>query len=118
MTRKTTAFLLFAFALFVTSPANAYCILNKTADTLYASLADYHPLADFDVTLEPGKQVCCDWFDRRCNPTGGRGALVSIKIEGHKNRTKWKNHHFGRPSGPSHAKISVSSGTRGKRSAL
>lgn len=90
MTRKTTAFLIVAIAMLAASPANAYCILNKTTDTLYASLDDYHPLGDFDVELKPGGRVCCDWFDRRCNPTGNRGALVSIKIEGLENRKKWK----------------------------
>lgn len=91
MTRKSIAFFIVGFALLAASPAKAYCILNKTADTLTATLADYHPLADFNVELEPGRQVCCDWFDRRCNPTGNRGALVSIKIEGQQGRTKWKN---------------------------
>ncbi|MBT5050746.1 MAG: hypothetical protein HOM58_19750 [Rhodospirillaceae bacterium] len=90
MIRKSIAFLIVGFALLAASPAKAYCILNKTADTLTATLADYHPLADFNATLKPGKKVCCDWFDRRCNPTGNRGALISIKIEGQKGRTKWK----------------------------
>lgn len=90
MTRKTTAFLIVLLGMFAASPASAYCILNKTTDTLYASLAEYHPLADFHAKLKPGKQICCDWFDRRCNPTGARGALVYVKIQGQKNRTKWK----------------------------
>lgn len=91
MTRKTVALIFVAFALFATSPATAYCILNSTNDTLYATLDDFHPLADFEKKIKPGKQICCDWFDRRCNPTGNRGALVSINIQGHKDRTKWKN---------------------------
>lgn len=90
MTRNTLALLMVALATLAASPAKAYCIVNKTTDTLTATLADYHPLADFNVRLKPGKQVCCDWFDRRCNPTGNRGALVSIKIEGQKNRTRWR----------------------------
>lgn len=90
MTRKTTALLIGAFILFAASPASAYCIVNRTADTLYATLTDYHPLADFNKTIKPGKQICCDWFDRRCNPTGSRGALISIRIIGHKNRAQWK----------------------------
>ena len=72
------------------TPAKAYCIVNQTPDTLYATLANFNPLADFDKTIKPGKTICCDWFDRRCNPSGTRGALVDIFIEGEENRLRWE----------------------------
>ena len=99
MARKTTLMVIFVLsligamtgAMFGASPAKAFCIVNQTSDTLYATHARFNPLADFDKTIKPGKKICCDWFDRRCNPTGTRGALVELVIEGQENRARWEN---------------------------
>lgn len=76
--------------LLVSAPSNAYCIINQTSDVLYTQLADSSPLSKFNREIRPGKKACCDWFDRWCNPTGTRGALVRIIIEGEERRSKWE----------------------------
>lgn len=47
---------------------------------LVAVLQSASPLGDFHKTIGPGNKVCCDWFDRGCNPGGRQGSLVALSI--------------------------------------
>jgi hypothetical protein len=73
------AALLLAIPIFA-APASAFCIRNQTNITLIAKLETPNPLGGFHTMIRAGKEVCCDWFDRNCNPSGAREGLLEFRI--------------------------------------
>ena len=70
-------FALIAGAQTVSSPASAFCVINNWKDTIHVRLKTYNPLGNFHRMIKANEQACCEWFDRRCNPSASRtGELV------------------------------------------
>jgi hypothetical protein len=80
MKRQLTPFLVLVGFALVTTPASAYCVLNQTKFPLAVVLKTYNPLGEFREVVDPGHKACCDWFDRRCNPSGRREGMVSLSV--------------------------------------
>jgi hypothetical protein len=64
----------------IATPASAFCVRNQTDITLIARLETPNPLGGFHTMIRPGKEVCCDWFNRNCNPSGAREGLLEFRI--------------------------------------
>jgi len=71
---------LLATATFLAAPASAFCIKNQTSRTLIVKLETPNPLGKFHTQIGEGKEICCDWFNRRCNPTGAREELLQFSV--------------------------------------
>ncbi len=65
-------------------PASAYCIVNQANIPVIVRLETPNPLGGFHRIVWAGQQACCDWFDRRCNPTGTRDDLLQFRIRDRK----------------------------------
>jgi len=64
----------------IASPANAYCVINKWKDTIHVKLKTYNPLGNFHRMIKTGEEACCEWFDRRCNPSASRDGTIIFDI--------------------------------------
>jgi hypothetical protein len=64
----------------VTSPANAYCVINKWKGTLHVKLKTYNPLGNFHRMIKTGEEACCEWFDRSCNPSASQDGVIVFDI--------------------------------------
>ena len=74
------AALLPAAVFLLAAPASAYCIKNQTGRTLIVKLETPNPLGGFHTQVGEGREVCCDWFNRNCNPTGAREELLMFSV--------------------------------------
>lgn len=88
MKRSLVALLSFSAALLAAEPVYAYCVVNQSPMRLMVTLRTSSPLGEFRSRVSPGYRTCCDWFDRRCNPTARREGVVMLVIESQKRKKK------------------------------
>jgi hypothetical protein len=71
--------------LFGAAPANAFCVYNKTSfDILFVQQMNGHEdklFKGFSAVVKPGKNACCNWQNRDCNPAGQRTSMVPFLTE-------------------------------------
>jgi hypothetical protein len=76
-------FLLVAFA--AASEAQAYCLYNGLRDRSVSFTQEEHPERSREprklkLTLQPGQQHCCNFYNLDCNPGGREEAVVGLAI--------------------------------------
>jgi hypothetical protein len=74
-----------AFALFASSQAYAYCIVNELAGREVKVEQEQHPSSmrnerRLRATLAPGEKKCCDFHQLDCNPEGRNNSFVNLAI--------------------------------------
>jgi hypothetical protein len=70
----------------VAQDVRAYCIYNDLRDRSVALVQEDHPEKSrqdrkLDVTLAPGKNQCCNFWNLDCNPGGREEAVVGIAVK-------------------------------------
>jgi hypothetical protein len=67
---------------FGAAPAGAYCIFNKVAqvDGDSGLVGEVIRGGAWSAEIDRNGEACCDWKDRRCNPTGTREAKLVFGI--------------------------------------
>ncbi len=81
-------FALIASAQTVSSPASAFCVINKWKETIHGRLKTYNPLGNFHRMIKANEQACCEWFDRSCNPTASRTGQLVFDIRSRSKKPK------------------------------
>ena len=81
---RLALFILLALAL--APEAGAYCIANGLKDRNVALVQEEHPERSreerkLNVTLKPGQQQCCNFWNLDCNPGGREEAVVGIRVK-------------------------------------
>ncbi len=66
------------------APASAYCIRNQANISIIVKLETPNPLGGFHKVVRPGQELCCDWFDRQCNPSGRQDDILQFRIRDRK----------------------------------
>ncbi len=73
-----------AVALTAAGQANAFCLKNASNKWVHVDrilTADGTRLR-YKADVLPGKEACCDWRDRTCNPTGLKNENLTFSIYG------------------------------------
>ena len=77
--------MVFAFALFASAGAQAYCVYNQLPDRTITVEQEPHPdpLRNdrrFRATLKPGASQCCPFHRLDCNPRGRDNSVVNLAV--------------------------------------
>ena len=77
--------ILAAACLLAAAEANAYCLYNGLRDRNVSVLQEEHPERSREerklkLTLKPGQQHCCNFWNLDCNPGGREEAVVGLAI--------------------------------------
>ena len=67
---------------FAGRPAEAFCVFNKLDGYRGDSgiVGEVIRGANWSAEIDKGDDACCDWQDRRCNPTGRRDAGLTFGV--------------------------------------
>ena len=84
MSRIARWFLPF-LALAAAAEAQAYCLYNGLRDRNVSFVQEEHPERSreprkLNLTLKPGQQHCCNFYNLDCNPGGREEAVVGLAI--------------------------------------
>ena len=65
--------------------AHAYCLYNGLRERSVSFVQEEHPERSreerkLNVTLKPGQQHCCNFFNLDCNPGGREEAVVGLRV--------------------------------------
>lgn len=67
-------------AFFGAMDAGAFCIYNDTNTTALSESIDYAKNGKFAAIIDPGKNSCCNYKEKSCNPTGKQDALLDHQL--------------------------------------